>query len=587
MSVTKRSNRPESLQKVLSGFNGVETTVNFSVLHQNDEYYPIRATYPIIDSRAMEHTMAAYSLYVAMYNQKARAENLSIRKQQAISEIWVLKNQPENWKALRRKFQHDNTSKKIQYRSKKHKQKQKNDFEQVSVWEYNQRAEAYNVKFGGPIIPLKKIPTIKQATEQVFRTMVMEYGSQLFEMKRTKQAANMAYDRGLYKMEVNAQHLQNTKGKYGLPLLDYCNDTILNHKNRLIEAGILINREYRGSTMGTKHHINERVLAVFDDFDKKYIYSENQLFIQRNPKKFGDTVLLTRANNKTKVNRAVNTAQERKKIAKASDKPTNVKGDFLNADIIAPQGTRAPGGKMQKSKLAPETKKTEGPEFFRELSAGKYTKSVTQDMAELQKEAMSGTLAPSEFRQHLFQELFKQFSKVYRNHPDYDYIVPNAWRNTFECWSESPIMKHKNGSYLSKATMLQQYAELLYVLTNRTWGVLQKIGRNSFTPTLPKFYLNPYANDPGSFMFWYRETRKNSVRSYEAMHRRNKKLKKAAKESFEHGQQVQRLKNYMKRYLFGPNGFEKCCKYHASKCKQIPHQDFSRYIRQIAQQKTA
>tara|TARA_R110002074_G_scaffold86875_7_gene191868 strand:- start:30407 stop:32215 length:1809 start_codon:yes stop_codon:yes gene_type:complete len=527
----RRSTSTEKFGKLLQKFPNYEK--NLSLVHivnaDDGDYDMPMCTYPIMDGDTTNYTMYAYRLYVMAYNQKVALANKDILKQRKTSEKWVLQQSDErkaNILLQQVGFENNNTM--------------------LSTVEYNQKATAFNEMQGNPIIAHKKIQQVKQSTEQVFRTILYEYGHQLFEYKKLRATTKNIYARPLPKMEINTKHLENTRDKQGIPFLSYCPDTILNHKNRLIEAGILINSRFHGSKRGTRHHISTKILAVYDDYHQNIVCTENQLFRISKPEVFRDAVIPTRTYNKTIVKRAVDNSTPLDK-----DKALQPLHNIHLADDF----TRTPSGKMSNPKLEIGSQKNklgknsvsgtassqtgmaaateisrvdENTEFLTEkitsaqilaenLSANKNKKVKPLPLDRLKYEADSGTMSQVDFRTLLIQDLFNQFQKLYIDHPKFNVIFIGAWLRIYQVWMESNICINKNGDLLHKTTMLIHYRELLYCINNSAWGVYAWVKNKNFVPANPGVYLNPKNSTKGTFAHQYRKVREKAPKAFVAI----------------------------------------------------------------------
>lgn len=546
MSLARRSKTPQSVDQLIGKLPGKPRS--FDQVHINregDTEYPLSATYPILTPETKRLTFAAYNLYVKAYNSKARSNNLKIKKYNNTVDFYLQQEKPKNAQRIQAHFLVNHGH--------------------LNTWDYNIKVLEYNNTFGNPIIPQKKIQTIKQSTEKVFSTLLWEYGHQLMQMKRHRESSGLCYVREVFKIEVNTKHLENTKGEFDLYMLDYCPDTILNHKKRLMEAGILLNSQYRGSERGTLHHINPQILVVFDDYDQKIVCADNQLLKITQPEVFRDTVLPTRSINKPKVKRDVHnfTSHDKDKAEMALD----------NA-LPAEDSTRAPSGKVKNPELANRAAKIGVPEntpenmggscsnsefleqkivpldqFSQELAQNIHEKCKPLPLDRLNFESKTGTLSRSAFRELLIQDLFKQFSQIYLKHPHFKSIFPGVWYNSVKMWMLSNEMMNKNGETLHKDKCLYRYRCILFALTDKSFGALPIIRRTKFIAPAPGIYLNPKNNTPGTFGYHFNEVAKNSVKKLEAESKLIKSQHRSAENSKEYSNNLRKLNRQIGRWF--------------------------------------
>ncbi|MEM1339849.1 MAG: hypothetical protein AAF634_05035 [Bacteroidota bacterium] len=301
---------------------------------QSSQDYPLRGVFPVMFEREKSLTMGAYKLYVDRYNARVRSENRLIVHQRNLANTYF-ENFQDKQKLI---FQIGGFNGRYRHLNK---------------WEFNAKAREYNDKLGNQVIPLQKIQTVKQSTEKVFFTMLWSYSSQLKRYSELRRAGGQQYVRQIPQMDTNSIHLQGQKGAFGLHMLDYCRETIRKHKARLLECGILINRNFRGHEKGTTHHITPEILVVSDDFDGKSIVVENQLLIKGHPKVFGDIVLHTSSISTNNVNDVDKpTSIERKKSSKQHPNPKKQVPGFLPDSQPSVEGTSTPSGSNEKIEIA-------------------------------------------------------------------------------------------------------------------------------------------------------------------------------------------------------------------------------------------
>jgi hypothetical protein len=547
MSITRRLTQEQSIGKLLHRLPGVEKVFNAVHIHRpGDREYNLWATMPYINATAWKNTLNAYKLKVMAYNKQANTENATIKKQIAAVKKWT-DAQPQDKQAnislLQAGFENNNAH--------------------LPVWEYNKKVEAYNTMYGSVIIHKKKIPTIKQSSQQIFEAFLWEYNNQLRKLRDLRSSNGKSWYTSVPKMEVNTKHLENAVGEHGVPLLSCCPDTILNHKNRLIEAGILINSEYRGSERGTLHHISDEILMVFDDFDQKLVYTENQLLTISQPEVFRDTVIPTRAINKPIIKTGVDKST-----------PLDTDKDLRPLDHAHPtdDSTRAPMSKMQNPQMANRAQKNysaensiktrvsagtdnktgDGPSvaienvmenptnFAKNLSKMETPSLDAVTMDQLTLESNAGTMARDDFRVLLLQLLFSKFAKIYKNHPHFDVIFAGVWLKTYQVWLHSKMFRNKNGELLHKNTMLVHYRELLYCLENKQWGVIAWINKGTFVPSNPFIYLNPENPTKGTFAHHFLNVREKSPKAFN-------KIREVVKIAENQGKKAQDYQKYLSR----------------------------------------
>ena len=498
---TQRQNKAQSFADLSQHIPGVErpmySPAQMEVISKLN--YPIRAVFPVISSEATQEIYRRYKHYEKDYNEKvsiANSQMLSYNKK--VSDNYAKSDNKEWLKGFQSKFIAD-------YRNK-------------SGWEYNQKAREMNIKLGQPAIPLKKIQPLRDTHEAFFKLLLFEYGSQLTKYTRNRRASGATYLRAVPQVDINTKHLENTKGVDGLFITSVCPDTLLNRKKRLEESGILQNGVYRGPKRGTLHYFNPEIMAIFDGFDAKIITIENQPITDAKTKKFGDTVLNTRAINKNRVKDPEGSLNNDSVRSSKAD-PSTETGTFPSEIFTGTPSGSNPHG-LTASTLSENKKNGPAAEISeklrksllsvfilaRNLSLGKYVSQPPLDMGMLIEEATVGDMDRYEFRELLVQEIFKLASKLYKGRE----VYAGEWVKAHHLFNNY-MFKTPKGDALTKTVALKHYQKLEFALVHHQFGAVKCAQNLRFNIAMPTWYLDPKNRMPGSFAFWYEKTMKRFV----------------------------------------------------------------------------
>jgi len=615
-NAVKRSRRAENTREILNRTPGIEKS--FTAIHkkkpEGEKEYPIWAKFPRLDTQEKADTFSAFNVYMEKYNHKVKLVNREIKKQNKVAHLYFKDTKNKA------KIKTEIASFSINYKN-------------ISVWERNKKAREYNQLKGVEIIPLDLVKPLKQNLVKTFEAIIWEYSHQLHQFTtRKKKISHLALNCELQKVDINAKHLLNTKGKHGLYLLHAHINTIKNHKQKLIEAGVLINSEYRGSSRGTLHHINPQILSIFDDAIQKTLIAENHLLRNISAQNLCDTVLLTCSIIQSNLNDVDNsTSTIAKKSAKGSNSSSNASDGFLLDSYPTDNFTCSPSGSNRKNetraaqnltadkpknnevgpsaaysgttpaekrtdqttlktgipadnpiindtrdiKIAADlpkngvtsenfrsdkpknkdgisTKAQKNTQFLRQKTRLAWDLAVlignkkhyNQELTPIQQlhlEVNSGTLDNKEFNELLLQDLMLLFAKIYANNADY-YPYHKVWKQVYDSWLTSYFFIHRNGHFLDKKTVLERYKKLVFTLTNKRHGVLNRIARGKFTPPSAPVFLNPYSATPGTLFHHYKKVEKHSPKVDAEIKNLGEKFKEEADKS--------KTYNIYKRRLF-------------------------------------
>ncbi len=151
------------------------------------------------------------------------------------------------------------------------------DFNKVSIQEYNHAVRLRNIELAQPLIKLKKFTPVKKSTEHVFSMILFKYAMQVTEKNNILKSCGATTTRGIQKIQINHYELANTviDEVFTLP---YCKRTIHNHINRLVEAGVLFDYTFKGREKPVEYHLNAQILTLFCLKKRKPFCAQNQLF---------------------------------------------------------------------------------------------------------------------------------------------------------------------------------------------------------------------------------------------------------------------------------------------------------------------
>ncbi|MFJ1431334.1 hypothetical protein ACILE2_11130 [Capnocytophaga canimorsus] len=226
-------------------------------------------------------------------------------------------------------------------------------------------------------------------------------------------------------------------GKYGTFETRFCPKTIVNHRHRFEEAGILIDYQNLGSGKfgGVLYHINPAILVIFEAKTGRFAVAENQSLVYGLEKKVTDITMnnIQEQKNKSEIKANVNNNSPKRsslsltkfRIQEPSlqehqlqgadlnqggggenvkKTPENVKNDTENQQ---PADKRAQLAQMLlKTTLHPT-------DLCEQLAKGVFNSYKVIDIRILQAEANAGILTPEEFFEVVIQDLLKQSAKLY------------------------------------------------------------------------------------------------------------------------------------------------------------------------------
>lgn len=425
-------------------------TERVAFLEVTDNMPPVKAIQPLLTKEAKAKTMDNYRFFIMNYNNCILEKNEEIEKQNASIDVSEF---DEVQKEYSRLFYLKNS--------------------RLKAAKFNKLANEFNETHGN-CIKLKKLQTVKYATELVFFQMLHLYSIQMEEITGYVMKLGVTEPLTVPQFEVNPHHITNLK-RESIHSIDVSNKTIRNHKERLEESGVLYCYYFQGTKKGVKMHINSQILTVFDAKSRNLTSVENQSL---SPSK-GKNVPF---NNDT--TRAIKNNIKKRENGQAAFLDLGTASPILSFSFFTgdtpPQITKSKlggGGESVKvlETLSDMLEKQILPtqELAKKLSNGDFNNYPRIKKAVFEKEAYSGTLSRSEMNSLVCQEIFKNAAKLYRGKK----VYIGSWKIAINSYLEK-LFWHNNGTgkfLCSKSLMADTLEEILWCLTNnQRWFTLKK-----------------------------------------------------------------------------------------------------------------
>ena len=418
----------------------------------------IIAVYPSINSEAYYLMMDRYRKYVAKYNARVVLANADIanHNQAVKAHLKAKKDIPESHLDYAARF------------PKKCKG--------LNAWQYNEAVDSA-VETYGPIIKKKPIQTIKYGTEQFFANFIHVYHTQLVARNREYMAMHNTTPTPVRPLKVNSHFITELQRCEGVASLDVCKKTVRNHRQRMEEAGVLVNSKFRGPKRAVEVEINPEIFVVFDIKILKILTAENQRFRLAKRKELPDINEITGANKEEykEKNDALQSFGD-----KVSALPTAfvVQEHFLrehreqdakftggapaeNVKVDAPEPTLSE--KLRDLIIHPQ-------ELAENLAAHCYNAYSPIDIRQLYKEAYNGTLTAEEFRELVIQDFFKTAAKLWKASTPY----AGSWKKAINIWMRKkfllPTAIASEKQSMKKTAIVEYVAELRWRIDGaRRW----------------------------------------------------------------------------------------------------------------------
>lgn len=435
------------LTAAIPGYQPEQPSKQYANLLQNDKV--IKAFLPSVKDEAFAMTMDNYRRAVSIYNERVSEANDLIDKHNAGVQIYKEKNKLAEYQVqilinFVLRFAHKNN------------------------WEFNEEVDKAGDIYSR-FIEKRRIQKIKPFTEQVFQHILYLYNRQL--MRRNKQRAHFAVQelKPIQELEINAWQVTTIKRDNDIMSLPICNKTVRNHRARLQEAGILVDKVYCGPKRGVKTHISPSVLVILDLHTGEFACAENQLLslskrkVLPNSKESTGTLL-----EEYKKRESATPDSDRKVLPLATalcDKNGFDKNTGSN------QQNQTEGGGSENVKVS-ETLSDRlralimhPQDLAIKLASGYFLNYIPLDKRLLFQEAYSGTLTRYEYRELILQDFFKSAAKLYR----FSNIYIGCWKNAINLYQNYKWLTKDNIPF-NKSVVYEDITQLRWRLEDaRKW----------------------------------------------------------------------------------------------------------------------
>ncbi len=488
-----------------------------------------RVVYPMINDLAFSMMMDNYRRYVQLYNQRTKAENALIYNHNQEVKAFLAKapqhvvNIAENF-PLRRE----------------------NLF--LSDREFNAAADDVNARFG-PMIAKRPLHILKYTSEQFFQNFLHVYNTQLCKVNTEFIRFRITEARPLPALKINSYFITQLQRTEGVFSLNVCSKTVRNHRQRLEEAGVLINKRFRGHQTAVELEINPEILVVFDLRTNRITSPENQQHSAETRKTLPDNDENTGA---IKEEYQEKNGVARPFVDKESAEPTaflHYRGiyRFTGGKVEnSPEGGAAAGENSKKNQAENLRKSILHPQELAEaLAAGEFNDYVPIDVRIMQAAAYNGMISNEEYRELVIQDLLKQSAKIWR----YSTAYAGSWKNAYNHWMKTKFLNFQGTAMPAPNTFsyLQEYRWRLE--RAHRWFRRESV---AVKPLFPSDYFDTKRKTKseigfeGTAAMWQRKL-KYDEKQPEA----DRKSKKKAEARLKRLSDNHKLNHQLKRYLNG------------------------------------
>jgi DNA-binding transcriptional ArsR family regulator len=212
--------------------------------------------WPVITKEDHKRSLDNYRAYVQAVNDAIPEVNAQIKSHNKAVEKYVRENPVTDGKAILMKL----------FTSK---------FNRLQNREYNAAVDSFNDNHG-MYFKKRTFKPIKPVSLQVFEAMLHAYAVQLQNFVSVWKKTDKRFATPLPKVEIHPFEICNQERGEGVTNLDVSPRTVRRHRDRLEEAGILLLKEYRGTSRPVNYFISDAILSVSEGYLTKTQNAENQ-----------------------------------------------------------------------------------------------------------------------------------------------------------------------------------------------------------------------------------------------------------------------------------------------------------------------
>ncbi|WP_121667312.1 hypothetical protein [Mesonia aquimarina] len=418
-------------QKILNNQNNqTEKTVNQTAT-VGEQKKP-EFIHPILTTKDFKETIKQYNLYVKKYNievwklnAKVRDYNLKVKRfRKGLQQNMEAKVREEIWKKQHRSY---------------------------PPKEYNKLVEKYNTNRDGWYLQKRNLrEEVKKESEKVFIAILHQLNQQLYKRKQIRKRLGVHIAAEMPKVDIYPNKI-TTIERDGYTNLPVSKNTFRHHRERLEEARVLVDYEFKGSKRAVKMRINPEILTLTDNKTPKSTATENQSFNSVGTKKVvHDNVSSRTLSDKNKIR------DERSLLPQTDNNCTGTSTGTPNKQDSEKNFSGEnlkPVSEKLLSVLEDQT------DVCKDLAAGDYNDYSPIFKKYIHEEALRGSMLQEDFKELAIQDILKFSARLFGKME----VHPGSWQNAYKYWLQDKFIS-PNGYVLSKPIIAERWEKSLKVL---------------------------------------------------------------------------------------------------------------------------
>lgn len=410
----------------------------------------------------------------------------------------------------------------------------------LDLHEFNKEAMKFNNNYGN-YIKYKYKASVKSNSILFFESVLHMFATQLQHLKLIHKKTDKKHKSALPKVYVNSYYV-TTQERAGVRNLNVSIRTVRNHLDRLEEAGVLLNREYRGTKRPLCFTINPDIIVVIDDEYRKSLSSDNQAFISPKRKELqhikDTTIDINNNKKKESVNNSLSrdfASQSLKDLIYKSTKP-QVDDKQDRKQKIAQKSSAKILNILDRTQILAE-----------KLANGEYNHYVPIKSTDLRRFISDPNLTDEDYREIIIQDFVKSSAQLWKDK-----------QGSIGSWYEA--LRHIYNSYgttnfAGKAITRNAMYNWIMQMRHRLNYAINWFNKRDWDGVwYPNIYFDPLRILPTDVCFAYTEkvwTSKQKKIQDRATERRMAKMAALRRKDqlSKHRQGMKRLDGWIYRYL--------------------------------------
>lgn len=492
--------------------------------------------HPIITKDDYRETIANYNRYIKQYNM----------------EVWLANAQVRDYNVQVIRFRKQST---IPAAQKIIELEFKERNKHLPPITYNDRVEAYNTKNGLYLRKKNLRKEVKPGSEKVFVAILHQLNHQLFRRKDLHQELGIHIPTPVPQVSIYPNKIINEErdGYVSLPVSEV---TFRHHRERMQEAGVLLDYEFRGSKRAVKMRLNPEILVVTDNGIPKSARTENQQVKRGGANKVSHSNVSSRKYLDKDKLRGIRNFATKKESEEGGKMNINCTGASTGTPKRRDDENFATGGRKM-PEISKNLLQTIEPaeDLAQKLARGDYDTYQRINTRAAEKEALHGAMSQDDFKEMAIQDIFCVAAVLFSNLD----VHPGSWVNAMKIWKAEKF-NSPNGYTLSKPNILVRWQKALQVLegvkkfqkTHPEWEI-----------RYPSVYFDPQRKDPyeSSFEYALRRFRFSEKPTESKQQRKLKHLQNSRKNT-----DLKKAQDKIRQYLNGVVSLDAVYEYVQQNC---------------------